>query len=420
MAAPIFKNKTFVKLFFASFTSQLGTTVGNMAFAFYLLDHFSSQPAYATLAELMYSLPTLFVFSFVGVFADRFDRKKIAAWCDWIRACLSILLLLSIWINILPITFIILFMRSAISKFFAPSELAILQGILDKDQYVRASGLNETLFGTFMLFGVGLGAVAYQTIGIHGAMMLDIISFLISGALISMASISENVRLPNGKTDWTELRIPMVLKDFKDGFSYILNNKLLLTIISGFFIFGFINGGFAILPIFSMKYHLSPGQYQLYASYFAIALGLGFLIGSALGTILIKHTSKHFIIICGIMIASILTFFLGIASQVWIYLFLILLTGITLAPVNIAIGGWLPELVDPKLMGRVSAWIDPLMMTAQSIALGLIAVLFPAFINLKTAYLFMAAGLFAVFIFYLVSLPRLAVKTKSNSAEIST
>lgn len=73
----IFKNRNFVRLFFAALASQMGTTVGNMAFAFFfLLDRFSSQPSYTTLAELMYSLPTIFVFLIVGVVADRFDRKR--------------------------------------------------------------------------------------------------------------------------------------------------------------------------------------------------------------------------------------------------------------------------------------------------------------------------------------------------------
>jgi hypothetical protein len=139
-----------------------------------------------------------------------------------------------------------------------------------------------------------------------------------------------------------------------------------------------------------------------------------------LGTILIKNISKHMMIINGILIASILTFSLGFVNQVWIYLLLILFTGIVLAPVNIAIGGWLPELVDPQRMGRVSAWIDPLMMTAQSIALGSIALLFPAFISLKTAYIFMGFGLFTVFIFYLIALPRLVAIAKLNNAALSS
>lgn len=62
----LFKNPKFVKLFAAGITSQLGNTIGNMALAFYLLDRFSSQPFYATLAELMYSVPTLLVFFWWG------------------------------------------------------------------------------------------------------------------------------------------------------------------------------------------------------------------------------------------------------------------------------------------------------------------------------------------------------------------
>lgn len=58
----IFKNPVFVKLFFANFTSQMGSIIGITAFTFYLLDRFSEQPAYASIAEMMYSLPTLAVF----------------------------------------------------------------------------------------------------------------------------------------------------------------------------------------------------------------------------------------------------------------------------------------------------------------------------------------------------------------------
>lgn len=58
----IFKNANYVKLFFANFTSQMGSTIGLTAFMFYLLDRFSEQPFYATLTELMFSVPTLAVF----------------------------------------------------------------------------------------------------------------------------------------------------------------------------------------------------------------------------------------------------------------------------------------------------------------------------------------------------------------------
>jgi MFS family permease len=71
----LFRNVNFVCLFIATMASQLGTMVGNMAFTFYLLNRFSSQPFYASTAELMYTLPTLFVFLIVGVAADRFKPQ---------------------------------------------------------------------------------------------------------------------------------------------------------------------------------------------------------------------------------------------------------------------------------------------------------------------------------------------------------
>ncbi|AZB42618.1 MFS transporter [Bacillus sp. FJAT-42376] len=405
----IFKNPNFVKLFLAALSSQMGTTIGNMAFAFYLLEHFSSQPYYATLAELMYSLPTIFVFFLVGVVADRFDRKKVAENCDWIRAVLSVVLFGALFLNSVPLIFFILFLRSSVTKFFFPAENSLVQGILKKDQYAQAAGLNQILFSIFMVFGVGLGAIAYKTIGIHGAVVIDFVSFVISALLIRACKIPKGARLPNGKPDWKEINFKTSFRDFKDGIVYIIQNKLLAVIIFGFFVFGFVNGGFAILPMFTMKYKLSPENYEWYASFFAISLGIGLLAGSAIATFIEKKVKPHLMMIVPILAASALIVLLGFTDHLWVYLTAVFFIGICLGPINIAIGGWMPKIVNPKLMGRVSGWIDPLMMTAQSITLGLIAVVFPKFIEtIDYIYYGMAIVIFLVFVFYALTLPKLS------------
>jgi MFS family permease len=404
----IFANRTFTKLFLASFASQLGTTIGNMAFAFYLLDRFSSQPYYATLAELMYSLPTLFVFFIVGVFADRFDRKKIAENSDWIRAGLTVLLMVALYTQVLPLVFTILFFRSAVSKFFQPAETALLQGILTEEQYGQASGLNQMIFGIFMLFGVSLGAITYTLIGIEGAVMIAAISFIVSALFIRMCQISEEVRLPNGRTHWKNINLPLIMRDFKEGMMYIIRYPLLLAIMSGFFIFGFINGGFAVLPVFTMKYKLAPDDYEKFASLFAIFLGIGFLAGSVFGSILIKKLKTYQIIITGILTSAVLIAAMGCTNNIWVYLILVWIAGLVIAPVNIAIGGWMPAIVNPARMGRVSAWIDPIMMLAQSCSLGLIAWLYPAIVSLDSIYYGIGGAVFLVFAIYLATLPRLS------------
>ena len=86
------------------------------------------------------------------------------------------------------------------------------------------------------------------------------------------------------------------------------------------------------------------------------------------------------------------------------------ITGVILAPVNVALSGWMTELVDPKFMGRVSGWTDPLMMLAHSVSLGVIAVMFPAFVKVDTIYFAIGILLLLVGGYYLLVLPRLVGK----------
>lgn len=405
--AIIFRNKVFLRLFAAMVTSQLGSTIGSFAFAFYLVDRFSSQPSLATLAELMYSLPTLFVFFIVGVCADRLDRRQIAEYCDWIRFALTMLLMASISWGILPVTFGLLFLRSAIGKFFYPAESALVQGILDEKQYVTASGLNQMVAGLFMVFGVSLGALVYMVVGIQGAITVDAVSFLVSAILIRSCTIAEEVRLPNGPARVKDIKLSTVIPDFKAGLDYILSQKLLISLIFGFFMFGILNGGFSVLPLFTMKYKLAPHDYEKYTSIMTISLGIGFLVGSLLGSRMMKRWKPHQIMIGMLLAIGVLIVILGQVNSVWAFMPLTLLLGTLLAPLNVAIGGWVPSLVEPAMMGRTTAWVEPLMMLAHSATLGCISILYPKFLSLELSYWVLGITVLIVFVFYGLTLPKL-------------
>ncbi|NPC92367.1 MFS transporter [Bacillus sp. WMMC1349] len=408
----IFQNRNFLRLFFAAFTSQMGTTVGNLAFAFFLLDRFSSQPVYTTIAELMYSLPTIFVFFIVGVVADRFDRKKVAENCDWIRAGLTVVLFFVLFLESIPLVLFVLFIRSAVTKFFFPAEASLVQAILRKDQYVKAAGLNQMLFSLFMLFGVGLGAFMYKTIGLHGAIALDFISFIISGLLIRSCDIPIEARQPNGKNGWKNSAVKDSMHDFKEGIVYILKSKLLASLVFGYFVFGFVSGGLAVLPMFKMKYILSPESYEWHTSLFTIVLGSGLLIGAVTGALLAKKVKPEFLMSVPILIAGAFIILLGFTDQLIVYYAAAFLAGTCIGPVNTALGGWIPKIVHPRLMGRVSGWTDPLMMIAQSSALGLIALLFPAMIsNINYIYYGLAATILLAGLYYFITLPKLSIQT---------
>ncbi|WP_137790093.1 MFS transporter [Bacillus sp. E(2018)] len=402
----VFQNKNFRKLFFAGFTSMMGSIIGVTAFMFYLLDKFGEQPFYATLAELMYSLPTLAVFFLVGVLADRMDRQKIALYCDWICAVLCLLLMGAIWLDWMPLIFVILFLRSAVGKFFHPADQAMVQGVLSKEEYAIAAGLNQMVGSLFMLFGNMIAIFIYWSVGIQGAIAFDLVTYIISALLILSMKVNEDVRLPNGQHTFKDIRVTMVWKDFVAGFLYIKQSKLLLSLIFGFFLFGIVNGGLSVMPAFIMKYKLAPDNYEQMMMWMGVVFGVSILSGSVLCSMLAKKIRLSYAIVLGLFVSGLSLGLCAIASNVWSFFVLTGLAGFSIPLINIGIGGWLPKIVDSKMMGRVQGWISPINMLSHTMTLGLIAVLFPKILTVEMLFCVVGGCLIVVGLFYMITLPK--------------
>ncbi|KGX84194.1 MFS transporter [Pontibacillus marinus] len=404
----VFKKMNFTKVFLAAITSRLGTIVGMTAFTFYLLDRFSSQPFYATFTEMMYSAPTLLVFFLTGVVADRMDRQKVAYYSDFICAGLSIVLIGAIMTEFMPFVFLVLFLRSAVAKFFAPAEMSLVQGILDEEEYSTAAGLNQMVAGVFNLFATALGLGAYWALGVHGAIIGDAVTFLISAILIMSCTIHEEARLPNGSHRIKDLNFSFIFKEFKDGLLYILNHKLLMALIAGFFILGIVNGGLSVMPLYVLKYKLTPDDYEQWAVVLGIIFGVFMITGSILASIVAKKLKLYTCLSLGLGIAGIFLVASGLVPTVTWFLILTAFVALTIPLANIAIGGWLPSIVDRKMMGRVESWITPVMMISHTATLGIISIGFPKYFSISSLFYFCGAVLALVGILYYLILPKLS------------
>lgn len=413
----VLANSNYRKLWLAAFTSHTGSIIGGTAFTFFLLEKFSDQPVYTTLVSLMTSLPTLLVFFLVGVLADRFDRQKIASNTDLLCAGLTILFLLAVQTEFLPLIFGVLFLRAGVNKFFYPAQAAMVQGALPKEQQVTAAGFNQMTMSLLILFGNSLGALCYWSFGIEGAILVDFLSFLVSAWLIRSVRLSEEVRLPNGKSSWRELSVKSVFADLKVGSQYILRFRLLLTLILGLLIVGLCQGGMFVLPTFMMKYKLAPENYEEMIALMGIFSGIGILLGSPFATWLAKKMKLYALIILGFFLGGVAYAGASQSENAWFFLATNFAFGFTMPMVNVAFFGWMAQIVDPKMMGRVQGWMTPLSVIASGISLGFIAWAFPVYISVSGGYMMMAGLLFATTVFYLLTLPKLVREYEGRQAE---
>lgn len=268
----------------------------------------------------------------------------------------------------------------------------------------------------FVLFGSGIGIISYWSIGIEGAILIDALSFIASGLLIHLCRISEDIRLPNGKHSFKDLKIRLVLDDFKEGLLYIKRHKLLLTLVSGFVVFGILNGGLSVMQVFILKYKLSPTNYEEISIILGFVFGSGVLAGSLLASSLSHKLKLQTILISALLAAGGATILSSIVNNVWLYMLCTAGVALAIPMINVAIGGWMPKIVDPKMMGRVQGCVNPLMMFSQTLTLLFIAALYPVILTVESLYWLVGGCLIVVGFFYMIALPKFNISTVNKTA----
>jgi len=275
-----------------------------------------------------------------------------------------------------------------------------------------------------MLFGNALGIFIYWTVGLQGAIFVCFVTYMVSAILIRACKLEENVLLPNGRHKWTQLNVRFVANDFKDGMFYILKNPLLVYLIIGFFVFGIVNGGLSVMPAYILKYKLAPTDYEQFMMVMGVVFGISVLIGSIVASMMAKKLKLYQMVIIGLGVSGAFVVASGYSPDMYYYLAFTALIGLGLPFVNIGIGGWLPRIVDPKMMGRVQGWITPLMMLSQSITLGVIALTFQKILSVEGLHLLVGGCLLFVGVFYMFTLPKHATEEEEaadrleNSASV--
>lgn len=135
-------------------------------------------------------LPPLLLGPFVGVVADRFNRRKILIASDLLRTGVVLAFLLvrseaDIWL-----IYLLTVLQFSISAFFEPTRAALLPSIVPRRDLVTANALSSTTWSTMLALGAALGGLATALFGITTAFILDALTFVLSAWFITRLSVS--------------------------------------------------------------------------------------------------------------------------------------------------------------------------------------------------------------------------------------
>ncbi len=242
----LLRRRNFALLWWGSLISDTGDwflAIG-LPIAVYLLTGSALITSTVFIAELV---PALLLGSVAGVFADRWDRRRLMVVVSCLQAVGLLPLLLVHSAQQIWIVYAVSIGEAILAQFFLPAANALLPRLVDEQDLVQANSLNSISQALARLIGSPLGGLVVGLLGLRGSVLLDALSFLIAGLLIAAMRVSPQARQaapPRASASWA-----VFWKEWIEGLRLVWRSPRLaiLFLVEG--LQGFAQGIFQVLYI---------------------------------------------------------------------------------------------------------------------------------------------------------------------------
>jgi MFS family permease len=346
-------NNTFIALrhrnfrlwFAGQLVSLIGTWMQNTAQA-YLIYELTHSTAFLGYVSFAAGLPSWLFTLYAGVIGDRIPRRTLLVITQTSMMVLAFIIAGLVILNaIQPWQILVLaFLLGIANAFDAPSRMAFVVDLVDREDLTNAIALNGTMFNAATVVGPFVAGFAYALFGAAWCFILNGVSFLAVIVALLMMKLKPAPPLPRKTSTFRELA---------DGFSFFKSNGMVFALIISLGVISmFGNGMVTLLPAWAVQ--VLNGDSATYGVLLA-SRGIGALIGALLIAVLSRQNIKGKLWAYGSFVLPVLMIFfaffhglsISIASLVGMGLSYMLLVNITNALVQIQI----PDNLRGRVMG---------------------------------------------------------------------
>ena len=328
--------------------SLFGSQIVQMAIIWYVTLETSSG-TWVTVLTLAAFLPQMIMSLFGGVFADRYNRKRIIIIADAVIA--STTLLLAVFMisgytgeKALPMIIAISAIRSLGSGIQTPAVSALIPQIVPEEMLMRVNGINASV-QSVVQFASPIAAGAIMALGpIYNILFIDVITAMIGIGILSM------VRIPNHQPAVRD-KASSVFMEMKEGFRYTWNHRFLRRLLAtyGAYIFLCVPSGFLTALMIARTFGNSVLFLMINETVGFAGMLIGGLVLGATGGFV--NRNKTFFV--GAMICGFTSLAVGFTDVFWVFAGLMFFIGITIPAAQSSVFTLIQEKTDPSMMGRV-------------------------------------------------------------------
>ena len=292
-------------------------------------------------------LPTFFVSPFAGVWADRWDRKKIIILSDSMIAITTLILAIVFLAKegSLPLLFAASVLRAVGQGIQTPAVSAFLPQIVPQEALTKANAASTTIQSVIMLVSPMASGALLTFASIEAIFFIDVATAVIAiSILLFFLKVAPHARA-------TQKLEVSYFHDLKQGFAYIGNHAYVKSFFIFCALFYFFATPIAFLTPLQVVRSFGDDVWRLTAIEIVFSVGMmggGLLMGTWGG-----FSNRVRTMALSSFLMGILTLALGLVPIFWIYLGIMGLTGISMPMFNTPAIVLLQEKVETAFMGRV-------------------------------------------------------------------
>lgn len=338
-------------LFISSQTISLfGSALVQFAIIWYIARSTNSG-IMVTISTICSFLPQLVISLFAGVWADRYNRKVLIILSDALIATSTLVLAIVFLLgyNSMWLLFLVAAIRSFGAGIQTPAVSAMIPQIVPEEQLMRVNSINGTMMSMIFFVAPAIGGAILAYGALEYILFIDVVTAITAIAILLALKVTVHKKaLEKQEMDY--------FYDLKEGIKYSFKNNFVRRLLSFYSITMFLIVPAAFLNVLMVTRTFGSEYWKLTANEMCFSAGaiIGGIVMSSWGGFKNRIVS----IAVGCLAFGALTVAIGVIDEFYVYLGIMVLTGMTMPLFNVPSMVLLQEKVETNMQGRVFSFVQ--------------------------------------------------------------
>jgi MFS family permease len=338
------RHRDFALIWSGQVVSGMGDWLRNMALLYWVFSVTGGDSPVATAAiTIATTAPALLLGLTAGTLADRWERRRVLIFCDATRCVLSLLQLVAVAKQSLPLAYTVAFCSSAVEQLYDPARVALIRATVPREELVAASSLRQSTTSAIMILGMALGTGIYFKLGPWVSFALDAASFLVA-MLINLAirgrCVSSSTRA-----------VSSVWREAREGLDYVRGSLFIRSLLGLGAMAMLASGLIEVVQIYLVTRELGLPEDSLV--WLGTTLGVSMFAGFAIVGSFHRRLRLEWLPGLGLGVCGVGVLVMAVAPSLLVAVVGMGLVGLGNVLLNVGLGPLMQMYVEMGLLGRV-------------------------------------------------------------------